>query len=199
MATKYPSISRTSFRNPSCDQSVIHRYLQSVSPATKPGDPNFSREGYLTASFLSKFANPSKESAAERQSRAIIKLLETEKRNLRTIERLDKPTKFGGISSDSLLYTASRFIADLLGPFSYNVFTLGGFSNGASTSRRRVSGDAISKFDGKGDVTLRALPYISALINLTPSWKRSVTEQCFRMGRDPLRVVEGNVVFTVPK
>lgn len=199
MATKYPSVSRTSFRNPSCDQSFIHRYLQSVSPATKPGDPNFSREGYLTASFLSKFANPSKESAAERQSRAIAKLLETEKRNLRTIERLDKPTNFGGISSDSLLYTASRFIADLLGPFSYDVFALGGFSNGASTSRRRVSGDAISKFDGKGDVTLRALPYISALIDLTPSWKRSVTEQCFRMGRDPLRVVEGNVVFTVPK
>ncbi|UHM27709.1 MAG: RNA-dependent RNA polymerase [Fushun levivirus 6] len=199
MATKYPSISRASFRNPSCDAADISRVLHSIAPATKPGVKGFTREGYLSSAFLSKYANPSKESAEERRSRAVSKLLETEKRNLRTIERLDKTTNFGGISSSSLLYTASRFIADLLGPFSYDVFALGGFSNGASTSRRRATADAISKFDGKGDVTLRALPYISALIELTPSWKRSVTRQAFILGRDPLRIVEGNVVFTVPK
>ncbi len=199
MAAKYPSISRASFRNPSCDQSDIFNRLHAIAPGCKPGDVGFTREGYLTSSFLSKFANPSKESAEERRSRAVIKLLETEERNKRTISRLDTTTNFGGVSSSSLLYTASRFIADLLGPFSYDVFALGGFSNGASTSRRRTDADAISKFDGKGDVTLRALPYIHTLIELTPTWKRDVTRQTFILGKDPLRVVEGNVVFTVPK
>ncbi|UJQ85229.1 MAG: replicase [Perrunavirus faecadaptatum] len=199
MVTKYPSISRTSFRNPSCDASVIHRHLLAIAPATKPGDIAFSREGYLSHAFLSKYANPSPESVEMRRSAAVAKLLSTEKRNMRTINRLDKPSNIGGISSSRLLFTASRFIADLLGPFSYEVFALGGFSNGASTSRRRVTGDAISKFDGKGDVTLRARPYFDALLDLTPCWARSVTEQTFRLGRDPIRVVPGNVVFTVPK
>ncbi len=199
MAMKYPSISRNSLRNPSCEHEKIQSYLENIARPTGPSDVDFSREGYLAYSFLSKYANPSKDNVDTRRNRAVEKLLETEKRNLRTIDRLDKTTNFGGISSSSLLYTASRFIADLLGPFSYDVFALTGFSNGASTSRRRLNGDAITKFDGKGDITLSALPYLNALIATSPTLRRDVTRQTFLLGKDPIRIVEGNVVFTVPK
>ncbi|UJQ85216.1 MAG: putative replicase protein [Perrunavirus faecivivens] len=200
MATKHPSISRNLLRNTTYNEQDILHDLSLVARATSAHDPNLNREGYLTASFLSKFANPSPESRQVRSDRAVLKLLETEERNKRTIERLRQTGNISGVNTDRLLFTASRFIADVLGECDLDsIFRTSDFSNGASTSRKRRDAAAIEKFDGKGDVTLKCLPYLNAMLRLSPCWRRSVTEQTFRLGRDPIRIVEGNAVFTVPK
>lgn len=165
-----------------------------------PRSENFSSFGYLCEELLSRFTAPSKEGLELRTARAIEKLLATEARNKDTNQRLaeietDKPTLF----VQSVLNRAKLVIADIIGEVDYGMFLRGGYSSGSTTSRLRKHGEAASKYDGKGDVTVRAYPYIATLQELSPIWREACDTAFKAQGKMTTRLVEGNVVFTVPK
>lgn len=181
------------------DHTRILHELAKIAAPCEPGDDDFSREGYLTHCFLSKFADPGKENADLRRDKAIEKLLLTDGRNAETHERLRKPGNISGIHTDRLFTTASRFIAGVIGDFDYSIFALSEFSNGASTSRRRSEASLVEKFNGTGDVTARAEKYARAYLSVCNSLNESYAEASELLKADPIRVVPGNETFTVEK
>lgn len=181
-------------------QALTGSFLKELKGSGNPREKSFSRDGYLRDQLLSRYTTPSIEGLEGRQLLAINKLLAIEEKNKITNSRLSEfhrnpPTKF----VQSVISRATITIAEILGELNYSIFDRGGFSNGASTSRLRSAGEASFKFDGKGDVTLEAYPYASTLLKLSPLWERNFEEEFIRTGRQTLRLVEGNVVFTVPK
>lgn len=70
--------------------------------------------------------------------------------------------------------------------------TAGSFSSGASTSRNRTAAHPGGKYTGKADVTARCLIYAESALAESPIWS------AFRKP-DEHRLVDGNVLFTVPK
>lgn len=197
---RMPAISRNVLRNTTACHVGIHQQFADRMEPTGPTDPSFTREGYLTYSFLSKFADPSEENAMAREEKAYEKLLSQEKVNAETRHRLDgSPAMIAGTSTYEISRSIRALISRVLGNFSYDIFRTSDFSNGASTSRTRLNAAGVQKFDGKGDVTIRCLPYFNALLTLSPHWKQRVDEAQEELGVNPIRVVEGNVCFTVPK
>lgn len=201
---RMPAVSRNVLRNTTACPVDISRQFTNLAGPTGPGDPAFTREGYLSYSFLSKFANPSPENAAAREERAYEKLLAQDAKNVDTRHRLlGQPAMLRNLSTYEISRSVRALIKRVLGEFTYDVFRASDFSNGSSTSRTRRNAAAIEKFDGKGDVTLRCYPYFQALLALSPHWKRRVEEaeyEAFWLGApSPIRIVEGNVCFTVPK
>lgn len=207
MSKTHQSRGRTSrkstFRLPEYPCQAVHLHTKLSELVSGSGDPrseNFTPGGYLRDSLLSRYADPSPEGALLRKQRAIDKLRAAELKNAETNQRLSEldrnpPTKF----VQAVFNRAKTVIAEILGEVDYSMFLQGGFSKGASTSRLRTSGGAASKFDGKGHVTLTAYPYAASLIELSPLWKEAFEAQYARSGRQQLNLVEGNVVFTVPK
>lgn len=184
-----------------CQASSLYKTLSSIVKGS--GDPrseNFTPGGYLRDSLLSRFADPSHEGATLRRTLAVNKLRESEQKNKLTNLRLaeldrNPPTQF----VQSVLNRARLNISQILGEVDYSMFLQGGFSKGATTSRLRSSGGAASKFDGKGHVTRSAYPYAATVIELSPLWKEAFDRSYISTGRQQLSLVEGNVVFTVPK
>nr|URG15409.1 MAG: RNA dependent RNA polymerase [Leviviridae sp.] len=184
-----------------CQAHQILKEIRLLSNGSgNPRGDSFCPMAYLSDQLLSRYAAPSKEGAELRASLAVDKLLESEKRNVTTNQRLSEfdrnpPTKF----VTSVINRARIIISEILGEVDYEMFLRGGFSSGSSTSRLKRQGMAASKYDGKGDVTLRAYPYIAVLQHLSPLWTESCDKAYMRSGSLTTRVVEGNVVFTVPK
>lgn len=154
---------------------------------------------YLERVLLTKYLDPSPGSASERRSRAIEKWLVTEQGNERTNDRLRKWGQsravdvLPGVSAKKFLDKVTSVVADVL-PWtpSLNVAN-GGFSGGASTSKGRRHGHPAVKFLDKADITRPALPLFHA-INRGTRWAAHMGMP----GLEP-RLVEGNVMFTVPK
>lgn len=159
--------------------------------AALEGSDSF-RDSYLKEQMLSKYANPDKESQLVRKERAIEKMLSSERKNKLTNQRFaeltrNPPSKF----VQAVLHRATQIISDTIGEVDFDLFQRCGFSGGASTSRRRQPGVAATKFEGQGDVTISALPYLRAFLHASPNWRPVEGHR--------VRLVEGNVVFTVPK
>lgn len=184
-----------------CQAQEIHKALIALSDGS--GDPraeNFSPLSYLTSELLTRFTAPSKEGLELRAKLAIEKLLASETKNKTTNQRLaeldrNPPTKF----VQSVLNRARLTISNIIGEVDYSMFLRGGYSSGSTTSRLRINGEAASKYDGKGDVTVRAYPYIAVLQSLSPLWTEACDTAYKKQGSQTTRLVEGNVVFTVPK
>ena len=154
---------------------------------------------YLERVLLSKYADPSPGQADQRRSAAIQKWLNTEERNAQTNERLRKwgfsksVHVLPGISAKRFLDKVSSVVADVL-PWTPSIDIANcGFSGGASTSKGRRHSHPAVKFLDKADITRPALPLFHA-INRGSRWAT-------HMGTSDLdpRLVEGNVMFTVPK
>lgn len=167
------------------------RAFHDAITAALEGSDSF-RDRYLQSEMLSKYANPDKESQRARKEKAIAKMLSSEAKNKTTNQRFaelsrNPPTKF----VQAVLHRARQIISDVIGEVNYDLFQRCGFSGGASTSRRRQPGVSATKFEGQGDVTLSAYPYLKAFLATHPNWAGSEGHK--------IRVVEGNIVFTVPK
>lgn len=151
--------------------------------------------GYLVSEYLSKLCLPGKEESDLRRSRAIEKWYETERRNAITNTRLrERDPGFNilpRITRSSFLRFATRLVSDILGPLR-DELVLGSLSGGASTSRNRTVSNPAFKYVGQADVTKEALPFIALLHNLSGMFRKYGVF-------DDLRVVEGAVLFTVPK
>ena len=149
---------------------------------------------YLHSNLLSKL--PQDLYSSEYRSKAAInKMLETEAK-CRSLNQSGLPRGFGYSVErlNTVVFTAQRIIAELLGPLDMSMFDNARFSGGASTSRRRIHGDPYFKYKcmrGKPvHVTRSAYKYAKAIIDCTPRWHVSA---------DDLMIVPGNRVTTVPK
>lgn len=200
MDKKRPSTSRNRpYSFPCKTLDLYQRMSKGLSGSSDPHSPDFTRDAYLRDEFLSKFKLAGTAPATLSQ-RAIDKMVQQDGRNAFTNRRLAKlNTHFGCCSAAQLFSTAQQFISVILGSFTYDVFQGASFSSGATTSRKRESGAAWFKYDGKADVTAQAFPYARALVNLTPLWSANVLEVGLSSGNSPWRIVPGNAVFTVPK
>lgn len=144
---------------------------------------------YLSDEILTKFCDDSVEDPSLRADRAIQKMLLSEvqckKLNSQGIASFD--------NSDSIIFRAQQLIADVLGDIE-NLFPNfdehHSFTSGATVCRTRRFGDPYYKYDSSRSlsVTRSALPYAKLLISSTPLW-----------AEQKLEIVDGNVVFTVPK
>ncbi len=157
---------------------------------------------YAKEQLLSKFCDPSPESAQIRQARAIEKWLQTETRNRKTNARLlldetsftyrVSPGVCARFTSDEVLARAADVITQILGPFSG---AQGSFSGGASTSKSRRHSTMDEKFAGKAHVTADALPAWIWELFQNPMLAR-LPDGCETITYD---IIDGNVLFCVPK
>lgn len=151
---------------------------------------------YQNDCFLSKYAGPDTDPASVRRSRAIEKWLATELRNSTTNTRLliDEPLQLAeGVSYEKHLRTCRRIVRAIIGDVPPEDILFGGFSGGASTSKTRDNSSPARKFLDKADVTAEALELALSVTESSPSWEEATRRH------DGFRVVEGNVLFTVPK
>lgn len=153
---------------------------------------------YLRDTWLSKFTEVDAKSAQLRRQRAIEKWLSTELINQQTNKRIAQLSDSSyqilpGITCKRFFDKVASVISQVL-PWtpSFDI-AFGGFSGGASTSKARKHGHPAMKFLGKADVTRSPLPQIYRIIDST-RWGASMRD----LGLEP-RIVEGNVLFTVPK
>nr|APG77136.1 hypothetical protein [Beihai levi-like virus 26] len=141
---------------------------------------------YLEQEILSKYCGPATTSPDVRAKRAIDKMMTANERCAETNERLrtePKPVWF-----ERARCIALRIIGDPTDLLSSPEFALRAcFSSGAAVGFPRRRSDVFYKYGPMNTVTERALPYAKRLLRGTPLWDAH------------LRVVDGNVVFTVPK
>ena len=178
----------------------LHRSVERIFREIERDETEgFCRVGYLQSSLLSKFSDPEPTYAAQRKSAAITKLANTERRNRRTVWRLrNRRSGFiHGVSYSTLMFTARKIIADILGDVDVDeLFSSADFSNGASISKRRTESSKFEKFDGGSAVTDSALPYLVTLARASATLERGfIIQQCYNKAE----VVTHNVLFTVPK
>lgn len=155
---------------------------------------NFALD-YLRSEYTSKFCEVDSASADLRRSAAIEKWLTVETKNANTNMRLssidDGWNILPRVTIKTFLGFARNLVKDILGPLRDEV-VLGSFSGGASTSRKRTESHAAQKFVGQADVTQEAADFVQLILNLSPLLRQYETFS-------DLKIVEGAVLFTVPK
>nr|APG77025.1 hypothetical protein [Beihai levi-like virus 27] len=147
---------------------------------------------YLYDSIIEKLARPGVPESVRIQN-ALDKLSDSEECchsiNHSGYGRSTPSSFFNGV-----MHRAQQIVANVLGPVKYDdIFAHARFTSGATTSRRRKHGDSYFKYHPTWsiDVTVRARPYLEALIGLTPGWASLIENKP--------RTTLGNKVTTVPK
>lgn len=157
--------------------------------------PQDRRTRYLQEQFLTKFVSSETDPPEHRRTRAINKWLATEMNNEATNDRLlTTPEDYQilpRVPWCDFVSFAQGLVAKILGEVPPDDVLLGTFSGGASTSRNRASSHPAEKYLGKADITIAALPLFDGLLSAVPGWSA--------LNDFDVRVVPGNVLFTVPK
>ena len=162
-------------------------------------DGDSSHKGRIMREFwLTKYCEPDPSSAELRRSKAVEKWLLTERKNLLTNARLRSPSarQFFWTAEhkyERAIREARKVCKSILGPTPSLCPLNGGFSGGATTSRRRTLGHPARKFLGKAHVTRDAYNLFHDVIRGT-RWQ----DEIHVYGLETT-VVRGNVMFTVPK
>ena len=135
---------------------------------------------YMRSVWLSKYCEPSREGAELRQKRAIEKWLAVEDVNRETNERL---RRFRDSSVDVLPGVPAQKFFSKMREMVSNVLVCdpsldlleGGFSGGASTSKKRSTSSPARKFQAQADVGRDALPIFRDLVRGT-LWEEAFDE-----------------------
>lgn len=202
----------------------IQHYLKEYSPTNGDfskgeSDIPIAAVSYLSKHLFAKMNDPRKgASSQERRTAAIVKWLGVEARNVRTNERINKsnPTFLLGTHRDrmmhhgvprqttawDLLFRAKGLITRILGtcPSGDELTTFllegGGFTSGASTSKKRTLDNLSRKYTERLDATPRMLSLLrpSDISDRFEGWAAALPK-----GIEPFRLVKGNILFTVPK
>jgi len=171
------------------DGPTIAEMVTSLKPNNVTGAYRFKWD-YLEKEILSKYVDLDTTSPDLRRSRAIDKMMESEKVCAHINEHGYKkhPLLSGA------LYAAQVFIADVLGSVPRDIFESSRFTGGATTDHKKAQGNAYYKYNCSApvDVTPRLRRHAEALITATPIW-------CAYGGYFALRSTLGNKVTTVPK
>jgi hypothetical protein len=145
---------------------------------------------------FSKFVSSETDPAEVRRQRAINKWLATERENEATNERLlavDPGYQIlPRVPYEEFMSRVSTIIVEIIGEVVPEEVLNGSFSSGASTSRSRTSSHTSGKFTGKADVSNRCFELAVSLLKDSAVWSD------FR-SPDDYRIVDSNVLFTVPK
>lgn len=148
---------------------------------------------HLRAHIFSKFQSPDTAPAKVRIQRALNKWLACERDNEATNVRLmnidPEYNILPRVSFERFIEAVRFYVVGVLGEVVPHQVLHGAFSGGASTSRRRNVAHPALKYIGEAHVTQDAFEIASQVIGESPLWREN-TE---------LKVVEGNVFFTVPK
>lgn len=151
---------------------------------------------YLLDSFESKYVDEDTDAPEVKRQRAIVKWLGVERRNERTNHRLynTDPVFWKGTTGWRVLTKASRLVRKVLGDTPpEDLLSFGGFTGGATTSRKRGVEALSSKFIGQLDATPECFNLVKNEIEDAQVWTLYQPEVL-----QP-RLVKGNVMFTVPK
>lgn len=150
---------------------------------------------YLKSELLSKFVSSETDAPSVRRQRAINKWLATERTNEGTNDRLlilpEDYNILPRVSWRSFVGFARQLVSRLIGDTAPIEALIGGFSGGASTSRDRTCSHPGGKYLGQAHVTEAALPWFELLKDELPGWPA--------WDLYDFKIVEGNVMFTVPK
>lgn len=158
--------------------------------------PESPRTDWLKEQVFSKFV--SNETAPERVRRkaAVDKWLATELTNAETNLRLLTINEdfqiLPRVEFADFMARVQGYCKDVLGDVPPVEVLFGSFSGGASTSRNRTVSHPARKYLGKADVTARASEWADEVLSSSPLWRE------FRDGLQ-FSIVEGNILFTVPK
>jgi hypothetical protein len=151
---------------------------------------------YLNAEFLTKFVSDETDPPSTRKARAIAKWLAAERENEATNVRLlsvhGEYNVLPRVTFERFIAKSCEFIEAIIGEMPEDSDYIGGFSGGASTSKRRTESHPASKFLGKADITTDALPLWNSVYEDLEAWRQFDSELT-------IREVRGNVMFTVPK
>ncbi len=151
---------------------------------------------YLKEVFLEKFVSSETEPPRTRRARAIAKWLAAERDNEATnVRLLITPGEYNilpRVKLDSFVEKAREFIESVIGAMPEDADLIGGFSGGASTSKRRTESHPASKFLGLAHITADAQFLWDSLFESLEGWYQFKDDL-------KVRVVPGNVLFTVPK
>jgi hypothetical protein len=181
--------------DPSLHSAIIGDLMNLLSE-----DPSYEAR-YLAETILSKYVGPETDPADVRASRAIDKWLATELRNRKTnwriidFDPIENDLDLGWVKMSALVGTIRKLIRKVLGDTPPDECLFGTYSNGASTSKRRKPGVIFRKFATQADVTAEAYDTVSQVVSSCETWRLMLEGR----GQNTPRVVEGNVLFTVPK
>jgi hypothetical protein len=157
--------------------------------------PSSVKADYLKAQIQAKYVSPETASADLRRSRAIEKWLSVERDNEVTNQRLlDTHEEYNilpRVTFGDFTEFCRDLVCDIIGETPPISALIGRFSGGASTSRQRTYSHPASKYLGEAHVTPRCLDIFALVEDEMPGWLGAKGTT--------LRVVPGNVLFTVPK
>lgn len=193
-----------------CGTNESSRYIHESgavlpgSSSIEPGRVGYSADqfavDYLFANLLSKYddGKPSK----EKEKATWDRFYEAEKLCLNTNRMFRSQERFQYYSTSStgvwsLMESASRKVASMLGPFSWDEASQGfAWGPGASTRLPRRKSHAAHKFSGKPEATIGNAALAAAAIAAVPLWKESVRSDGEALD---VQIVKGNRIVTVPK
>lgn len=169
------------------------RFLELLKPLTAS-----PKADYLWAHVTSKFVSSDTAPALVRRTAAIRKWLATERNNEATNERLLTVDPgfniLPRVTYSAFMRSVTNVIIDVIGEVPPESVLNGAFSGGATTSRRRSQAHPSLKYVGEADVTERARSLGESAIG------DSTQDLWVRLrGSNHLNLVDGNVLFTVPK
>lgn len=160
-----------------------------------PDDAGFKHQ-YLKEVFLEKYVSKDTAPAPVRKERAIFKWLCTEMNNAATNDRLlitlPDYQILPGVTFESFVEKAVEIAERVLGPVPEFDAIIGSFSGGATTSRKRTESHPAQKYLGQADITKDCIPLFHEVIEELPGWNQFWDQL-------QLRLMPGNVLFTVPK
>jgi len=154
------------------------------------------RNDYLRKQCFSKFVSSDTAPADIRIERAVAKWLATEEKNRETNLRIEHTIEdyniLPHISWREFVLFGRALTERILGAMPTWDSLTGIFSGGATTSRPRTASHPAQKYIGKADITEDALPLFESLLDDLPVWLQL-------RGDSEIRIVPGNIMFTVPK
>jgi hypothetical protein len=156
------------------------------------------KTSYLREVCFSKFVSTNTAPSDVRRNRAVFKWLCAEQNNAATNDRLQL-TPDGFQILPRVLWTdfvtkCRDVVRTVIEDVPPDDSLIGIFSGGASTSRGRTVSHPANKYLGKADVTESAKGlFEDLLLSEMPGWQE------YRTDTDLIRVVPGNIMFTVPK
>jgi hypothetical protein len=174
----------------------------SIDPRSYCSASDFARD-YLAVSLLSKYPVRAFATDKRREEVALEKFEASERACLATNERLKRPVTEGSISisAQSVIYTAAKKIADLLGPFNWNEAEKHfGFGPGATFRVPSRKGDPYYKFRFLPEATPSCVDLGLLAISRSPRWYGVLASMVLGpVGPQSIEAVPGNRITTVPK
>jgi len=176
--------------NVSVPESITTEFIERIQNLT-----GWSiKTDYLKDSFLDKFVSPDTDPASVRRQRAINKWLAAEADNAATNDRIvNYPADYNilpRVTFDDFVEWTRLLIETTIGSVPSFESLIGSFSGGASTSRNRTESHPARKYVGEAHITASALTIFEDLIVDMPGWT---------IDQSLIKIVDGNVMFTVPK